>query len=254
MKSLHIMSCSIFFKFVKWLSAIAILTLSLSSSVVGAQSKQNSLSLEDATELSSISVGASSAKSDIKEAARDKTKAIFKKAGGDAAVQNLIARSKNDSTLFGSLNKDEQKAVTAYSIVFDTVSDTKIESNQNSRRGRGETARNFGSFCTTNTSWSVGQNSLGNWLFKYSQQIFACYNGNTLTTAYRQNRWAEVYVPGWQFTGHAGNWERGGPNRWEFVAWTQGNFQFCIAGWGIGCLQFVYPWVQQWIRGNGASG
>jgi hypothetical protein len=231
-------------------SALAILTLGLTSIGANAASQvDRSFTSGESKELNSISSDALSPNKEIKESARNKTKTFFNKVGGVSGVNSLIDRVNKDSTLFGVLSKDERKAVVAFNFVFDTITTDSTDSGLSSQRGSGNVDRNYG--CTTLTSSKIGTNSLGNWIWRYFQQTYYCYNGSNLTTAYRQNRWGEVYVPLWQFTGHIGNWERGGAYQWEFVDWTQGNFQLCLAGWGIGCVQYAYPWVEQHVYGNG---
>jgi len=108
-----------------------------------------------------------------------------------------------------------------------------------------------GSGCGTLTTSRTGYSAVGLKLWRYNQQVYRCWNGSKLTTAYRQNRWGEVYAPLWQFAGHTGGWTRGGTGQWSFIAWTQGDFRLCFGGWGIGCVQHSYPWIEQGVYGNG---
>ncbi len=107
-----------------------------------------------------------------------------------------------------------------------------------------------GGRCTwTYYEWT-GRNALGVVLGRYVQRIEWCYNGMWITSTTRL-RWAEVYVPLWEFRGHIGNYESGGVGFSSYRAWTQGQFSLCIAQ--LGCLQHVYPWIDTTVFADGYS-
>ena len=107
-------------------------------------------------------------------------------------------------------------------------------------------------YSSTSCGWvthtGYGRNILGWTLASYNQQIYRCWNGQTLLSAYRQNRWAEVYSPLWEFVGHAGGWTSRNGN--TFTSWTQGHFKLCVA-YKIGCVQNIYPTISSSVSGWG---
>lgn len=68
-------------------------------------------------------------------------------------------------------------------------------------------------------------------------------------TSKSRTRWGEVHAPLWQWK-HVGSSESGGVGQTYYKAWTQGEFKFCLGG-DIGCIQYVYPWLEQKGYGNG---
>lgn len=86
-------------------------------------------------------------------------------------------------------------------------------------------------------------------LWGYYQRIDWCYNGTKVTSVTR-NRWVSVYAPFWSFTKHVGNVVQGGANQSYYRAFTQGEFKFCVGG-DLGCAQYIYPWIDMTVRGNG---
>ncbi|MBI4672820.1 MAG: hypothetical protein HY741_14270 [Chloroflexi bacterium] len=107
---------------------------------------------------------------------------------------------------------------------------------------------------TTSCAWrQVGYemySAVGIKLWGYYQRIDWCYNG-TVVTSKTRNRSVSVIAPFWSFTKHTGNLEQGGVNQSYYRAWTQGEFKFCVSSQG--CIQYVYPWIDQTVRGNGTA-
>lgn len=107
---------------------------------------------------------------------------------------------------------------------------------------------------TTGCAWrQVGYemySAVGIKLWGYYQRIDWCFNG-TVVTSKTRNRSVSVFAPFWSFTRHIGNLEQGGVNQSYYRAWTQGEFKFCVSDQG--CIQYVYPWIDQTVRGNGTA-
>jgi len=104
--------------------------------------------------------------------------------------------------------------------------------------------------CDSRTDGIDVYNALGAKVATYSQNIFWCYNGSTITSKTR-TRTGTVYGPLYQFNGHIGNVESGGVGQGSYSAWTQGSF--CEIAPGFGCVWNFYPWVDQTVYGTGAS-
>ena len=83
---------------------------------------------------------------------------------------------------------------------------------------------------------------------RYAQKIDWCYNGSTITSKTR-TRWGEVYEVTLKYNGHIGNSESGGVGQTYYYAWTQGSF--CMWVPLVGCTINLYPWVEQYVYGNG---
>jgi hypothetical protein len=104
--------------------------------------------------------------------------------------------------------------------------------------------------CTAVTATLNGTNSLGSTLWTYEAEVVFCYDGSTVSNI-TTRRSASSESVGWSFDGHIEDTERGGAGRSSYSYWTQGEFSLCLTG-DIGCVQFVYPWVEVEVFGNGA--
>jgi hypothetical protein len=235
----------------KILLVSALLIFNSFSFNASATTQYNVLTNDEIKELNLVSLHAGFTDNFVKNGAKSVVEKYVNKIGGKVSLEKIVNSVKNDNSQYNYLSKDQKKAYIASGIIFDTNTVTNSELVSTTKRGYGIQDRNYGPYCGTVTTTSTTTGALGNILFKYTQQVYRCYNGSTLTSSYRQNRWGETSYLFWQFAGHTGNWERGGQNTNEFAAWTQGTFQYCIAGWGIGCVQYKYPWIEQHVFANG---
>jgi hypothetical protein len=102
--------------------------------------------------------------------------------------------------------------------------------------------------CSTVTAWRGFKLLVGIMAWKYFARIQWCWNGKKIT-AFGYRRWAEVYVPTWDFKGHIGKSGYGGVGTVYARRWTQGKFQQCAA-W---CVQTKTPWVELVVTRKGAA-
>ncbi len=81
-------------------------------------------------------------------------------------------------------------------------------------------------------------------LFRYYQQVSWCSNGFSIYS-WSRFRWPELNAPGWGFGGHLDSYLGGSSTAKR--AWTQGQFQACVAGW----CNYRVPWVNIEVDVNG---
>ena len=93
----------------------------------------------------------------------------------------------------------------------------------------------------------VLRNMFGAAMWRYYQQQGFCYNGARITSLYDWRRWAEVYVPAWDFVGHVARSTTGRAGTWHYGTWTQGKFRLCFEF----CAATKLPWVDLDVYGNG---
>jgi hypothetical protein len=100
-------------------------------------------------------------------------------------------------------------------------------------------------------SYSLGKaykNALGMFVLQYTQQITWCFNGSKITSVSHQHI-PTVYFPLYKFNGIIGDNHSGGVGYSSFHAFSQASF--CETAPLIGCVWYVYPWVDQTVYGNG---
>jgi hypothetical protein len=87
-------------------------------------------------------------------------------------------------------------------------------------------------------------NTFGQRLWTYNQQLNWCSNGSTLTS-YSAKKYPSEKMAGWTYTeigGPTPQLQRGGVGNGLVEVWGQGQFQLCAIGI---CVQTYYPWVDQ---------
>jgi hypothetical protein len=109
--------------------------------------------------------------------------------------------------------------------------------------------------CKSLTGWRRKTNGMYITLWKYFLRIDWCYDGNRITSL-TSRRWAEIYKPFWEFSGHVGWSASGGVGSVQAMRWTQGKFRLCFE-W---CAATYLPWVElrvnargEWARETGGT-
>lgn len=100
--------------------------------------------------------------------------------------------------------------------------------------------------CRTLTTWRGFKLLIGIFAWKYKARIYWCWNGRKITS-FRYRRWAEVYVPFWDFKGHIAKSGYGGEGLTYATRFTQGKFKQCAQF----CVQTKTPWIRQTVTRKG---
>jgi hypothetical protein len=109
--------------------------------------------------------------------------------------------------------------------------------------------------CRTRWARATRRNLIHLVVFRYTEQVRWCWNGNAITYFWR-DRWPSGTAFGWSFDGHVGTncvYEHcpgRGVGTYSTNAWTQGHFHVCVPSY---CVH-KYPIVNIWVHGDGGSG
>ncbi len=92
-------------------------------------------------------------------------------------------------------------------------------------------------------------NWVGQLVAMYSQKVDWCYNGTTITSVFHTHN-NTVYHVFWRYNGLTSHVHSGGVGQTSYRAYSQASFCEFIPPNGS-CIQYLYPWVDQTVRGNG---
>ena len=103
--------------------------------------------------------------------------------------------------------------------------------------------------CRSLTNGANIYNGFNQLVAKYSQKVDWCYNGTTITSVSHTHT-GSVYNALWRYNGLIAHSHSGGAGQTSFRAYSQASFCNFLPVTGA-CMQYVYPWVDQTVRGNG---
>lgn len=160
-----------------------------------------------------------------------------------ALVAQLSTMPRSDAeALWLRLSSAEQGAVTV------ALSVDRVEVKTTSRTTKLKNAQPMLAGCDRR-DLTLEYYSLANvHLFDYHQHIDWCFDGTTVTSAYR-TRWGATYAPWWVFRGHIDSTESGGAGYTSYYAYTQGSFEYCPPFQF--CTFQTYPYIGQTGYGSG---
>lgn len=105
-----------------------------------------------------------------------------------------------------------------------------------------------GAGCKVVTVWRGFKLLIQVMAWKMFERISWCWNSaHSKITSFGYRRWAEVYVPTWDWKGFIGFAGSGGTGHPTARRWTQGKFQQCAAY----CFQTKTPWVDLKVYADG---
>lgn len=105
--------------------------------------------------------------------------------------------------------------------------------------------------CKSRTDGVDMYDAYGIRLFRYQQKVDWCYNGTTITSVSHVHT-PTVYMFTWRYNGilAGGHVHSGGVGQASYRAYSQASFCQIV---GTVCTWYVYPWVDQTVRGTGTS-
>lgn len=172
------------------------------------------------------------------------------------AVARKVFESGNPEFAAKALGADEVKLFEAYNTVTNVISSPKNYSPADSLARqftlKGITPAEFGALasgCWNTSSWMIGTNAFGGWLYKLTVSGGWCANGWSATSTWFNGSWGETFAIGWRDNGqvYSNAIISGGSAR--IVG--QREFKLGVGGWDVSSPR---PCVRLIGYGNGGTG
>ena len=110
-----------------------------------------------------------------------------------------------------------------------------------------------GAGCGANSYSVRGKNLVGYTVWKFTTRTTWCWNGTEITNDPHFTTDGDVYYLFWSYEGTTYERETGGQGDWVHQDSAEGEFQYCIGPYGIGCIQSAYPDIHKTQYGNGGK-
>lgn len=165
------------------------------------------------------------------------------------AVERLVReveRAEDPPTAYAQLTPLEKAAFDEHLKVASVVVGSESVSAAN-------VAASSSSGCGTNSYYVKGLNLVGYTVWKFTTRTTWCWNGTEITNDPHFTTDGDVYYLFWSYGGTTYERETGGRGDWIHQDSAEGEFQYCIGPYGIGCIQSAYPDIHKTQYGDGTK-
>ncbi|MDP9905890.1 hypothetical protein [Arthrobacter bambusae] len=179
-----------------------------------------------------------------------------KEAAKAEAVARKVFESDNPELAAKSLGSEELGLFEAYSAVANVISSPKsyapADSLAKKSTLKGITPAQFGTLasgCWNTSSWVIGTNAFGGWLYKLTVSGGWCGNGSSATHSWFNGTWGETFAIGWRDNGQVSRHAIISGGSAKIVG--QREFKLGVGGWDVSSPR---PCVRIIGHGNGQKG